>query len=194
MCFEVHKTTLEQELTILTTMYLVSLINTDSWRAGKGDLQRAFPLDVLMVPSYVITVAADGEHLTCGGLSLSKTVRHGNFMFITDYIDGLSLSPRRGDTGVPFMGSTHRGAPTLQQAIIENSTKEFLMMPSGEGSFSHPSPRRHGTGVSLAPVTTTTRMENAPAARAMMMIPPWTVAPQLEIGLRFERHHAYHEG
>jgi hypothetical protein len=194
MCFEVHQTTLELKLVILTTMYLANAKNTDSWHAGKGDLQRAFPLDVLMVPSYVITIAADGEHLTSGGLSLSKTVRHGNFKFITDYIDGLSLSPRRGDTGVAFMGSTHRGAPTPQRAIIENSTKEFLVMSSGEGSFSLPSPRRHDMGVFLAPITTTTRMENGPAAQAMMMIPPWTAAPRPEIGLHFERHHAYHGG
>jgi hypothetical protein len=38
--FVVHKTTLELECVILTTMYLVSAKNTDSWRARKGDLQR----------------------------------------------------------------------------------------------------------------------------------------------------------
>jgi hypothetical protein len=38
--------------------------NTDSWRNRKGDLQHVFPLDVLMVPSSAITVAADGERLT----------------------------------------------------------------------------------------------------------------------------------
>jgi hypothetical protein len=35
----------------------------------KGDLQRAFPLDIPMVPSSAITVTADGEHLMCGGFS-----------------------------------------------------------------------------------------------------------------------------
>jgi hypothetical protein len=38
--------------------------NTNSWHAKKGDLQRAFPLEILMVLSSVITVAADDEHLT----------------------------------------------------------------------------------------------------------------------------------
>jgi hypothetical protein len=38
--------------------------NTDSWHAKKGDLQRAFPLEILMVLSSVIIVAADDEHLT----------------------------------------------------------------------------------------------------------------------------------
>jgi DMSO/TMAO reductase YedYZ molybdopterin-dependent catalytic subunit len=41
--------------------------NTDSWHARKEDLQRAFPLDVLMVPLSAITVAIDGERLICGG-------------------------------------------------------------------------------------------------------------------------------
>jgi hypothetical protein len=39
-----------------------------------GDLQRAFPLDVMRVPSSVITVATDGECLTCDGFSLGETV------------------------------------------------------------------------------------------------------------------------
>jgi hypothetical protein len=50
--------------------------------------------------------------LTCGGFSLGETVRLGNFEFITDYFSGLSLSPRIGDTGVTFMGSTHSGTST----------------------------------------------------------------------------------
>jgi hypothetical protein len=114
-----------------------------------------------MVPSFVITVAADGEQLTCGGFSLSETVRLGNFEFIADYFDGLSLSPRRGDAGTAFMGSTQSGAPTPRWAMIEDSVEEFLMVSSREGSFGHPSPRRYDTGASLAPITTSPRMKNA---------------------------------
>jgi hypothetical protein len=76
---------------------LVGAKNTDSWCTRKGDSQRAFSLDVSMVPSSVITVVADGERLTCSGFSLDDTVCLGNFEFITDYVDGLSLSPRRGN-------------------------------------------------------------------------------------------------
>jgi hypothetical protein len=65
-----------------------------------------------MVPSSAIAIAADGEHLTCGGFSLGKIVRLGNFRFIADYFGGLSLSFRRGDADTGFMGSTHRGAST----------------------------------------------------------------------------------
>jgi hypothetical protein len=46
-----------------------------------------------MVPSSTITVAADGECLTCGGFSLSEIVHLGNFEFIVNYFGGLSLSP-----------------------------------------------------------------------------------------------------
>jgi hypothetical protein len=35
-----------------------------------------------MVPSSVI---ADGEHLMCGGFSLSETICLGNFEFIANY-------------------------------------------------------------------------------------------------------------
>jgi hypothetical protein len=38
----------------LDYMYLKGAKNTDSWRARKGDLQRAFPLDVPMVPSSTL--------------------------------------------------------------------------------------------------------------------------------------------
>jgi hypothetical protein len=73
VCFVVCKTTSEQEHAILTTLYLIGAKNTNSWHARKGDLQRAFPLDVLMVPSSAIVVAADGERLMCGGFSLGVT-------------------------------------------------------------------------------------------------------------------------
>jgi hypothetical protein len=65
-----------------------------------------------MVPSFAITIATDGERLTCSGFSLGDTVHLGNFEFIADYFDGLSFAPRRGDTVATFMGSTHSGAST----------------------------------------------------------------------------------
>jgi hypothetical protein len=73
---------------------------------GRGNLQRAFPVDVPMVSSSMIVVAADGECLTCSGFSLGETVHLGNFEFIIDYFGDLSHSPRRGDVGSAFMGST----------------------------------------------------------------------------------------
>jgi hypothetical protein len=79
-----------------------------------------------MVPSFAITVDVDGECLTCGGFSLNKTVHLGNFEFIAEYFSGLSLSPRRGNAGTAFMGSSRSSAPTPRRAMIENSTEEFL--------------------------------------------------------------------
>jgi hypothetical protein len=60
-----------------------------------------------MVPTSVITDTINSEHLTCGGFSLGEMVCLGNIEFITDYFSGMSLSPRRGDSGIAFMGSTH---------------------------------------------------------------------------------------
>jgi hypothetical protein len=93
----------------LITQYLVGVKNTGSWCARKGVLQRAFPLDVSMAPSSGIFITTDGERLTCGGFSLSETVHLGNFEFIADYFDGMSLSPRRDDEGATFIGSTRSG-------------------------------------------------------------------------------------
>jgi hypothetical protein len=84
MCFVVHKTTSELEHAILTTLYLAGAKNTFIWPARKGDLQCAFPLDILMVPSSMITITTDGECLMCGGFTLGKTVYLGSIEFIAD--------------------------------------------------------------------------------------------------------------
>jgi hypothetical protein len=132
--------------------------------------------------------------LMCDGFSLDKTIRLGNFEFIVDYFSSLSLSPRRGNVGSTFMGSTHSRMPTPRRAMIEDSVEEFLTALSSAGSFNLHSSRRRGTGASLALITTTPRMENAPATQAMMIVPPRTAVPQPETGLPFERHHTHHGG
>jgi hypothetical protein len=147
-----------------------------------------------MVPSSAITITADDECLTCCGFSLGETVRLGNFKIIADYFSGLSPSPKRADAGAAFMGSTNSGAPTPWWSTIEDSTKEFLMASSGEGSFGLPSHRRRGTGALLTPVTSTPRMKKAPTTQATMTVPPWTVARRPETKLPFERRYAHHGG
>jgi hypothetical protein len=107
VCFVVHKTTSELEHAILTTMYLVGAKNIGSWCARMGDLQCAFLLYVPMVPSSALAITTDGDCLTCGGFSLGETVHLGSIEFVADYFGSLSLSPRRGDLGPTFMGSTH---------------------------------------------------------------------------------------
>jgi hypothetical protein len=93
----------------LPILYHADAKNTDSWHVRKGDLQRVFLLDVLMVSSSAIATASNGEHLTCGEFSLGETIHLVNFEFITDDFSGLRLSHRRGDAGATFMGSNHRG-------------------------------------------------------------------------------------
>jgi hypothetical protein len=154
---------------ILTTLYLAGAKNTDSWHARKGDLQRSSLLDVPMVSSSSIAITADSERLACGEFSLGERVNLGNLEFITDYFGSLSLSPRRGNEGAIFVGSTRSKASTPQGALVEDSTEEFLPASSGERSFDHPSPRRHSTGASFAPTTTTTWKRSTPA---MTRFPP----------------------
>jgi hypothetical protein len=175
---------------ILTTLYLAGAENTDSWRAKKGDLQRATPLDVLMAPSSSISIIADDEHLACGGFSLGKPIRLGNFEFIANYFGGLCLSPGWGNEGTVFEGSTHSGESTPQWATFKDSTEEFLTVSSGEGSFNHPSPRWRSMGARFALTATTSWKENAPA---MTRFPPRMDVPQPEANHTSGQHHADHE-
>jgi hypothetical protein len=85
VCFIVCKTTLKLECTILATLYLAGTKSTDSWCARKGNLQRALLLDVSMVPSSALTVATDGERLTCYDFSVGKIVRLVINEFIAEY-------------------------------------------------------------------------------------------------------------
>jgi hypothetical protein len=86
--------------------------NTDLDHLSGREFQRAFPLDILMVHTSALAISTDGEHLTCGGLSLSKTVHLGSFEFIIDFFGGLSLSSRGNNSGTGFIGTTHNGPPS----------------------------------------------------------------------------------
>jgi hypothetical protein len=147
-----------------------------------------------MVPSSAITVATDGECLTCGGFSFGETIHLMNFKFIADYFGGMSLSPRSGDSGVTFMGSTHSETPSPWLAMIEYSVEEFLTVSSEEGGFSLPSPKKCGTRVPPAPVKATPWMEHAPATQATMTVPLRATVPWLDIDLPFEQCHTHPGG
>jgi hypothetical protein len=82
-----------------------------------------------MVPSSTLAFSVDGEHLTCGGFSLGKTIHLGSFEFIADYFGCLSLSPK-SDSGTAFMGLTYSRPPSSQRAMIEDSAEEFHMASS----------------------------------------------------------------
>jgi hypothetical protein len=78
----------------LTTLYLVGAKNTDSWHARKGDLQRAFPLDVLMVPSPKLSFVANGNNPTGVGLAPGSTIHFSGMEFTADRLGRLSLFPQ----------------------------------------------------------------------------------------------------
>jgi hypothetical protein len=105
-------------------------------------LQCAFPLDVLMVPSSVLTVDAGGARLSCGGFSLGETILFGSLEYSTDHFGGLSLSP---------MGSTRGGPPSSQRTMTGDSTEGFPRAPDEEGRIDLFSPRRHDTRAQPCP-------------------------------------------
>jgi hypothetical protein len=102
-----------------------------------------------MVPSSALTVATDSECLMCDGFSLSETIHFGRFEFIADYFSSLSLSPKRGDSGAAFMGSTRSKTPSSRWAMIEDSIEEFLTASSMGGGVQSPLSQkvRHGGSV-----------------------------------------------
>jgi hypothetical protein len=120
--------------------------------------------------------------------------RHfGSLEFILDCFDSLSLSPKRSGSGVVFMGTTRNGLLSLS-AMIEDSTDEFNTASSGEGSSGLPASRRHSTGAPLAAIATTPWPEDALTIQTMMMVPPWTLTLQPDIGLAPERRHTFQDG
>jgi hypothetical protein len=142
-----------------------------------------------MVATSAITIATDGERLTCGGFSLSETVHLGILEFIADYFCGLSLSPRRGNSGAAFMGSTHSGRPSPQRAMIEDSTEEFLTASSMEGCFDLPSPKRHDTGFPPSPITTTVDDDVVARYRPPFRATPHSSKGAASAGLSSAAHH-----
>jgi hypothetical protein len=135
-----------------------------------------------MVHSLVLAITTDGEHLTCGDLSLSKTIHFGNLDFIADCFGSLSLSPKEGDSGAAFMGTTRSRSPSLR-AMIGDSTEEFYMATSGEGGSNLPSSMRHDTGATPAPVATTPWLQDIPATQSMTTVPLWVRTPWSNTGL-----------
>jgi hypothetical protein len=67
-------------------------------------LQRAFPLDVPMVPSSALTVTVDGERLSSDVFSFGETILFRSLRFIADHFGGLSLSPIGDGSGARHHG------------------------------------------------------------------------------------------
>jgi hypothetical protein len=108
----------------LDTLLFARAENTNSWRTRYGDLQRVFPLDVLIVHLSTLAVTTDGERLTCGASSLDKTVCIGSMKFIADHFDNLSLSLEGSKSDVVFMGMAHNWSPSLHAILMESIGKD----------------------------------------------------------------------
>jgi hypothetical protein len=87
----------------------------------------------------MLVVTIDGACLTCGSFSLDKTIRFGSLEFIIDYFGSLSLSPKEGDSGAIFVGTTHSGSPSLWD-MIEDSLDDSTRLLEEMGASASPSP------------------------------------------------------
>jgi hypothetical protein len=81
---------------------------------------------------------------------------------------------------------TCSGSPSLHP-ILEDSTDEFYMSSSKEGSSSLPVSRRCSMGTPPAPIATMPCSEGDSAPQTMMTVPPRTTVPQTDIELPPER-------
>jgi hypothetical protein len=80
-------------------------------------LQRAFPLDVLMVTSLKLSFIANGDNSTSVSLTFYETIHFGSLEFIVDRLGRLSLSPYEGDSSTIFVGMVHIGSPSLHTIL-----------------------------------------------------------------------------
>jgi hypothetical protein len=70
--------------------------------------------------------------------------------------------------------------------MLEDSTDEFYMASSGEGVSGRPYSWRHSTGALAPHVMRTPWLADAPATRAMTMVPPQALALWIDTDLPFE--------
>jgi hypothetical protein len=160
---------------------LAGATNTDSWCSRKGDLQRAFPLHVPMVPSPKLSFIANGNNLTGIGLTLGSTNRFGSMEF-TACLGHQSLSPYEWDSSAIFIGMVNSGSPSLHTALEESFGKDGAT--SGvRGSSGSPGPQGCNVVTPTDPITATPAPENIPALQTIPTVTMWTVAPQPEMEL-----------
>jgi hypothetical protein len=175
----------------LTTIFPAGAKNTDSQHVRKVDLQRAFPLDVLMVPSLVLIVITSCERLSSDVFSLSQTIHFGSLEFIIDRFGGLSLSPMGNGSDATIMGSTCGGLTSSPWAMIGDSIEGFYMTSNEEGRIDLPSPRRHKMGALIAPAATISWPQITPTTQAIVAIPPQQATPWSDTNHTFERRRAH---
>jgi hypothetical protein len=118
---------------------LAGVENTDSWPSRNWDLQCAFPIDVLMVPSPKLFFLANINNLTNLDLALGSTIDFGSLEFTADSLGRPSLSPQEGDSSTIFIGMVHNGMPSLHTSL-EETFDEDNAATRAEGSSRSPGP------------------------------------------------------
>jgi hypothetical protein len=98
-----------------------------------------------MVHSSTLTVATNGESLTCGGFSLGETICFGSHEFIVNCFGSLSFSPGGGGGSVPLFVGMTRSESLSPQAMIEDFLDKFYMPSSGGGGGALASPYPRGS-------------------------------------------------
>jgi hypothetical protein len=139
-----------------------------------------------MVPSSTLTVAVDGESLSCSGFFLGETIHFGSLEFIADRFGGLSLYSSGDVLGTFVMDSARRGPPSPLWTMMGDSTEEFPTSSDGEGGIDLLSPKRHGTGAPPASPMTIPRPKNHPTAQATTTIPPRQATQRSDTNLPLE--------
>jgi hypothetical protein len=164
----------------LTTLYFAGAENTNSWRAMKGNLQRAFPLDVPIVYSSRHTFVANGNNPTGIGLTPGETICFGSLELTADRFGCLSLSPKRVDQGVVFIGMVHSGSLSLHTTLEESFDEGSAASDEGGALDS-------SVVVLIVPIITTLASKNTLTFLTILTVLMRTTAPQPGIGLLLDQ-------
>jgi hypothetical protein len=84
----------------------------------------------------------------------------------------------------------HSGSLSLHTILEESSDEGDTTLGGGESS-SYPGPRGCNVVTPTVPISTTPLPEGTSAPLAILMVPLWTTAPQLDVGLLPEQQQAY---
>jgi hypothetical protein len=164
--------------------------NTDSWHARKGYLQRAFPLDDLMVPTPKLSFIANNNNPTDVGLAPDSTIHFDSLGFIADHLGRLSLFPQERELGAIFIGMIHSGSSSMRTTLGESSNDDGATSGTG-GSLGSPGPRECNVVTSIDTLLDTPVPENALALQTILTVTVRTAAPQPEIELCPDQQQAY---
>jgi hypothetical protein len=190
VCFIVRKTISELECAILIILFLPVQKNTGSWCTRKGNLQRALPLDILMVPSPKFSFVANGNNPIGVGLAPGSTIQFGSLGFTADHLGRLSLSHQERDSSVIFVGMVHNGSRSLHTTLKESTDEDGSTSGIG-GSSGFLGPRGCNVVTLTDPITATPVPENTLALQTILIVTVRTAASQPGMELLPDRQQAY---